>query len=142
MSSSFRAGHVKGLKDADVSDPVVMASGRWVSSAWTSYYALQATDLERASAKVWECSHPDPPNTHRVGISSRSALEAACAGSPLVEMTFQQFTEMEGFSVNRRVAPVDVSSDEDPVSDSDDQAPLLPDNYRRSAHRSACDTDL
>jgi hypothetical protein len=142
MSSSFRAGHVKGLKDADVSDPVVMASGRWVSSAWTAYYALQASDLEHASSKVWECSEPAPPGTHRVGRSSRSALEIACAGVPLDNLSFAQFTAMESFSINRRAAPTEVSSDDDNVPDPVDHEPPMQISYRRSAHRSACDTSF
>jgi hypothetical protein len=142
MSASFRAGHVKGLKDAGISDHVVMASGRWVSSAWTSYYALSASDLEQASSKVWSCSSPCPPQAPRVGKASRSALEIACAGVPQEELSLRQFTAMDSFSVNRRVAPTEVSSDDEDVPASDNQVPLQRPSYSRRVHRSACDTSL
>ena len=129
MSASWRAGHVRGLKDADVSDPVVMASGRWVSNAWTSYFALQASDLQRASASVWKCSSPVPPAAHRVGISSRSALEIACADEPLNPSELMA-------SLNRR-APISVDREGSSDSESDVQP-----SYGRSVNRSAGNPSL
>ena len=79
-SSSWRAGSVCSARTANVSDPVVMAWGRWSSSAWTSYLSQTSSDLLQAASAVWRASDFIPAHTpadSRVGLSTRSALEAA-----------------------------------------------------------------
>jgi hypothetical protein len=78
FSSSWRAGFVLALKKANVSDPVVMAAGRWSSYAWTSYYALTGHDVRLASITAWAASDPNTRTSAAgVGIPARSALDAA-----------------------------------------------------------------
>jgi hypothetical protein len=122
MSSSWRAGFVRSLQDADVSEPIIMACGRWASSAWQAYLAISSSDLQHAAKLAWSKSSPAPPGTRGVGNSAGSALALAFSAVPLVPIV-----------LDRELAEVRAS----------DFAPPRYISYGRSVNRSSvCDPDL
>ena len=47
-ASSWRSGGVESARAAGISDPVIMAMGRWSSNAWTRYSVTGLSDLSAA----------------------------------------------------------------------------------------------
>ena len=136
MSSSWRAGFVRTLKDADVSDPIIMACGRWVSSAWQSYLAVAASDLQHASNLAWASSAPAPHEARRVGISARSALDIATADTQVVRPVLDL-----GIALVREGRVDELEHWGPAMSASDFPAPKFI-SFSRSVNRSACNPDL
>ena len=52
-ASSWRAGGVQSAREANVSDGVIMAMGRWTSVAWMNYLFSSRHDLRRAAGGMW-----------------------------------------------------------------------------------------
>ena len=52
-ASSWRAGGVRSALDARVPTPIIMAAGRWRSTAWMKYFVEYGYDLRRAAENIW-----------------------------------------------------------------------------------------
>jgi hypothetical protein len=78
-ASSWRAGAVRSGRDANLSDPIIMAWGRWSSSAWTNYLSQTAQDLKKAAESAWNFTEPTPQPADFVwvGESARPVAPAA-----------------------------------------------------------------
>jgi hypothetical protein len=60
MASSWRAGGVQSAKEAGVSDALIMAMGRWSSTAWFNYVFASLGDLQKASGSMWDAARVVP----------------------------------------------------------------------------------
>ena len=56
-ASSWRAGAVRSVIDAGVSEPVIKAFGRWTSSAWSSYLLESTLDHQGPTVFMWSTPH-------------------------------------------------------------------------------------
>ena len=52
-ASSWRSGGVQTARAAGISDPVIMAMGRWSSIAWERYSVASEKDLQGAAKRMW-----------------------------------------------------------------------------------------
>ena len=52
-AASCRAGGVRSAMDAGISQPLIMAMGRWRSLAWDNYVLHNASDLQSSMEAMW-----------------------------------------------------------------------------------------
>ena len=88
-SSSWRAGAVRSARDANLSDPIIMAWGRWSSSAWTSYLSKTAFDLRRAAASAWNFSEPTPHPANDVWMEESARPVPPSSDKPAFAADFE-----------------------------------------------------
>ena len=73
-AASARAGGVRSAMDAGVSEPLIMALGRWRSLAWSSYLLQNASDLQRSMEAMWQERAQAIAPTMAGGPSSANAI--------------------------------------------------------------------
>jgi hypothetical protein len=73
-ASSWRAGGVQSAKEAGVSDALIMAMGRWSSSAWFNYVYASLSDLQNASGLMWAAARAPLSRPLVVGSFAPSGL--------------------------------------------------------------------
>jgi hypothetical protein len=74
LASSWRAGGVQSAKEAGVSDALIMAMGRWSSTAWFNYVYASLGDLQNASGLMWAAARAPHPRPLVVGSFAPSGL--------------------------------------------------------------------
>ena len=74
-SSSFRSGGVESARAAKISDPVIMALGRWSSSAWMAYSVASLSDMRSAARLMWSTAAAEgESDARRVGSYAPNGL--------------------------------------------------------------------
>jgi hypothetical protein len=53
-ASSWRSGGVESARRAGISDPVIMAMGRWSTVAWERYSVASEKDMQGAAGRMWQ----------------------------------------------------------------------------------------
>ena len=53
IDRSWRSGGVQTARQAGISDPVIMAMGRWSTIAWERYSVASLKDLQGAAERMW-----------------------------------------------------------------------------------------
>ena len=69
-ASSWRSGGVESGRAANISDPVLMAMGRWSSNAWTRYTVASFNDLQGAAQLMWQGALGQDAEATRMGTGA------------------------------------------------------------------------